>query len=76
MEVKLPNEDYTLKGSVVASGNRWCFKIKEGTRVAYYNEKGLVTSKISKEGYSGDGSSLGFSACIDGVTYGSDGKVQ
>ena len=72
LAVALPSDNYILDGSTSANNNRWCFKIKEGERVAYYNENGLVVKSTNNDQYT---YFTGLAACLNGVAYGSDGKA-
>ena len=79
LAVALPSDNYTLDGSVSASSNHWCFKIKEGERVAYYNQDGLVIENIATAldewRHINNAPILRLSTCLNGVAYGSDGKA-
>ena len=79
LAVALPSDNYTLDGSTSAGSNHWCFKIKEGERVAYYNQDGLVIENIATAldewRHINNAPTLRLSTCLNGIAYGSDGKA-
>ena len=80
LAVALPSDNYILDGSISSESNHWCFKIKEGDKIAYYNQHGLVVENVvttvDEDGFLKDSPTLGLAACLNGVVYGSDGKAE